>query len=245
MKIEIYEPKCIHEVGVLAEKQENGLWPMQNKESEEDRLFIVCDCKGDDGSGNAISKKFCHDMGQWFDDNAKPNEPISEVLLSKALNIAYDKLKEEGNCRDNNMKFSMALLYIHRDGVTVAHVGNCPIYHARKKKKSLLGFFGKKYDVLYQSTDQQRVLFDKADSIEAEVKLITDIQANDVFALCNAGMLDVDDTVEETFISCMMRSRTTLKGGESYMEYFKREVAKVLCHYNHSAWIIHVKDVLN
>jgi hypothetical protein len=115
----------------------------------------------------------------------------------------------------------------------------------RKKKKSLLGYFGKKYDVLYQSTDQQRVLFDKADSIEAEVKLITDIQANDVFALCNAGMLDVDDTVEETFISCMMRSRTTLKGGESYMEYFKREVAKVLCHYNHSAWIIHVKDVLN
>jgi serine/threonine protein phosphatase PrpC len=118
--------------------------------------------------------------------------------------------------------------------VTLAHVGDCRVYHARPKNKSFFGFFRKNYEMLYQSTDQPRIKVEK-----------TNIQANDVFALCNAGMLDVDDTVEETFISCMMRSRTTLKGGESYMEYFKREVAKVLCHYNHSAWIIHVKDVLN
>ena len=62
MKIEIYEPKCIHEVGALAEKQENALWPIPGKETAEDCLFIVCDSKG----GDVVSKAVCKALVAWF-----------------------------------------------------------------------------------------------------------------------------------------------------------------------------------
>ncbi len=54
-------------------------------------------------------------------------------------------------------------------------------------------------------------------------------------------MMEMDEAGEETFISSIMSHKIgVMSQKESDLEYFKKEIARVLCHHNHSAWVIHV-----
>ena len=244
MDIEIYTPKYIVGTEAKAEKQENALLPQPDKETENDRLFIVCDAKGRDGCGDVVSQAMCTALRKWFDENVAEGKPVDDEQLKMALEQACKKLWGQ-NASDKNIRLSMALLYLHRDGATVAHIGNCRIYHARAKKgKPLLSWGKKDYQILYQSVDHPVIRQGKTDSLNPEVVNITDIQPNDVFALCNAGMLEMDETGEETFIGSIMSDKIGMMSPkESDLNYFKEEIARVLCMYNYSAWIIKFKNV--
>ena len=45
MKIKIYQPLAIHELGKRA-NQEDNIYPAEGKATEQDRLFILCDGMG-------------------------------------------------------------------------------------------------------------------------------------------------------------------------------------------------------
>lgn len=230
----------------MAEKQENALLPLPGKETENDRLFIVCDAKGKDGCGEAVSQAMCTALGTWFSENVVKGEPVNEERLRTALGRICKEIEEQDGNSNKNIRLSMGLLYLHSEGATVAYIGDCRIYHARaKKSKSFLSWFKKDYEILYQSVEQPVIKFGKTDCVNPEVVHITDIQPNDVFAICNAGMLEMDEVSEETFIgSIMSRKIGVMSPQEANLDYFKKEIAHVLCMYNHSAWIIKVKNVL-
>lgn len=246
MNIEIYAPKYIEEIGANAEKQENALLPKPDIETDNDRLFIICDAKGKDGCGDVVSQSLCLALGRWFNENVAEGEPVDGKQLKQALEDVCKELKEQEANKNKNIRLSMALLYLHRDGATIAHIGDCRIYHARaKKSKPLLRWFKKNYEVLYESADQPEIRLGKTDCLNPEVVHITDIQPNDVFSMCNAGMLEMDDTGEETFIGCIMSDKIgVMNPKEADLNYFKEEIVRVLCMYNHSAWIVKVKNVL-
>ena len=73
---------------------------------------------------------------------------------------------------------------------------------------------------------------------------ITDIQPNDVLAICNAGMLEMDEADEELFIGSIMSHRIGMMSfKETDLNYFKKEIAQILCMYNHSAWVIKISNI--
>lgn len=246
MNIEIFPPKYIMEIGEKAEKQENVLFPQSGKETEQDRLFIVCDAKSKDGCGDTVGQTMCTAMETWLNKNVAEGEPVNDEHLKNALEDACKELEKQEANNDNNIRLSMALLYLHRDGATVAYIGDCRIYHARaKKSKPFLCWFKKNYEILYQSVDDTSIRLGKTGCINPKVIHITDIQPNDVFALCNAGMLEMEEIGEETFIGCIMSNRIgVMSPQKADLNYFKKEMVRVLCMYNNSAWIIKIKNIL-
>lgn len=62
--------------------------------------------------------------------------------------------------------------------------------------------------------------------------------------MCNAGMLEMDEACDETFIGSIMSRKIGVMGSkETDLNYFKKEIARVLCMYNHSAWVIKIRSV--
>lgn len=243
MDIEIYTPQYIEGIGARAERQEIALWPQPGKETANDRLFIICDAKCKDGCGKEVSQAMILALGKWFDENVAEGEPVDESLLKMAMEDACKEL--EVAYSDKNIRLSMGLLYLHHDGVTVANIGDCQLYHARTKKNKLfLSRFKKNYEILYLSSDQPSIWLGKTDCVNPEVVHIADIQPDDVFAICNAGMLEMDETGEETFIGSIMSHRIgVMNPKEANLDYFKKEIARILCMYNHSAWIVKIRNV--
>lgn len=243
MRIDIYTPKYINEVGAMAEKQENALWPQPDKETANDKLFIVCDAKGNDGCGDKVSQAMCKTLATWFKENASEGEHVNDELLKNTLEDACKELEIAYN--DKNIRFSMGLLFLNSDGATFAYIGDCRLYHARAKKhKSFLSWFKKNFEILYQSADQPAIKLGKTGSVNPVVMHITDIQPNDVLAICNAGMLEMDEADEELFIGSIMSHRIGMMSfKETDLNYFKKEIAQILCMYNHSAWVIKISNI--
>lgn len=227
----------------MAEKQENALLPQPGEETANDRLFIICDAKGNDGCGDEVSQAMCKALATWFDENVAEGEPVNGEQLKKALEDACKKLEIAHS--DKNIRLSMGLLYLYSDGATFAYIGDCRLYHARAKKHNfILSWFKKDYEVLYQSTDRPVFRFGKTDSLNLEVVHLRDIQPNDVLAMCNAGMLEMDEAVEETFIGSIMSHKIgVMSSKDDNLDYFKKEIARITCMHNHSAWVIKVRSV--
>ena len=130
MKIELYPPLPIHELGQRP-NQEDSLYPLEEEATADDRLFIVCDGMGGYEKGEVASQTVCRVLGKWFRDNAIPETPFVDDLLPIALETAYQELDKYDNGTQMNMGTTLTLLYIHRHGVTAAHIGDSRIYHIR------------------------------------------------------------------------------------------------------------------
>ena len=130
MKIELYPPLPIHELGQRP-NQEDSLYPLADEATTEDRLFIVCDGMGGYEKGEVASQTVCQVLGKWFQDNAIPETPLVDELLHLALETAYQELDRYDNGSVMNLGTTLTLLYIHRHGITAAHIGDSRIYHIR------------------------------------------------------------------------------------------------------------------
>jgi protein phosphatase len=150
------------------------------------------------------------------------------------------------------MGTTLTLLYIGSKGITAAHMGDSRIYHIRPE-----------VGVLYQSRDHSLVfdLFQAGEitfeqmatypqknmvtrammpgednRMRPDIIHITDIQPNDYFYMCSDGMMEKMTNNELlTLFSADMDDK---------MKVGQLKMATNQNFDNHTAWIIHVKDVI-
>ena len=260
MKITIHQPLYIFEIGQRA-NQEDSLYPAGEKATSEDRLFVLCDGMGGHEHGEVASQTVCKALGNWFSDNMAPSQPLTDNQLLAAIEYAYNALDTKDNGGIKKMGTTLTLLYIHARGITAAHIGDSRIYHIRPQSSSPSGRLGGA--ILYQSRDHSLVfdLFQSGEISHEEMATfpqkniitramqpgmdnrarpdiihITDIRPGDYIYMCSDGMLE-QMTNEEL---------VALLSSDISDEEKRSQLIKATANNkdNHSAWLIHIKDVI-
>ena len=245
MKIELYSPLSIHELGQRP-NQEDSLWPQEDKQS---KLFVVCDGMGGHEKGEVASQTVCAALGEWFTKNAK--DPFSDTQLQEALEYAYLKLDAQDGGELKKMGTTLTLLYISSNGITAAHIGDSRIYHIRPSKgilyqsrdHSLVFDLLQAGEITYEemATYPQKNVITRAmtpgedNRCRPDIIHITNIKSGDYFYMCSDGMLE--QMSDEELVNIL---------SEKVPNEIKREkliAATVNNHDNHTAWLLQVKDV--
>ena len=245
MKISLYPPLSIHEIGQRP-NQEDSIIQWNN------RLFVLCDGMGGHEKGEVASQTICQSLATWFEQNINPDAPFTDDQLREALEYAYQQLDQFADGNPKQMGTTLTLLYLHKQGVTAAHIGDSRIYHIRPG-----------VGVLYQSRDHSLVfdLFQSGEitfeemknfkqknivtramtpgednRMRADIIHISDIQPGDYFYLCSDGMLEQMSNDELVGI---LSSKDPDAEKQTLLIKATSENQD-----NHTAWIIQVKDVI-
>ena len=252
MKIKIYQPLAIHELGKRA-NQEDSIYPIKGKATENDRLFLLCDGMGGHEHGEMASQSICKSLSSFLLQHAVASEGLEDKLLSDALAYAYeelDKLAIAGDSRQ--MGTTLTLLYFHSNGCTAAHIGDSRIYHLRPSSHTILyksHDHSLVYD-LYQAgelTYEEMKTFPQKNVItramiagdrnhpKPDVIHISDIQPGDYFYICSDGMLEQmeDEELLDVFAANVR--------DEEKRQMLISETSDNKD--NHSAYIVHIKEV--
>ena len=258
MKIELYPPLSIHEIG-QRENQEDFIIQWNN------RLFVLCDGMGGHEKGEVASQTICQSLATWFENNIKPDEPFTDDQLREAIEYAYTELDKYADGNPRQMGTTLTLLHIGKNGVTAAHMGDSRIYHIRPYSPPELGGVrgGLNEGILYQSRDHSLVfdLFQAGEityeqmatypqknmvtrammpgednRMRLDIIHITDIQPNDYFYICSDGMME-NMTNNELLAIFSADMDDKMKVGQLKMATDQN-------FDNHTAWIIHIKDVI-
>lgn len=245
MKIELYPPLSIHEIG-QRENQEDSIaqW--------EDKLFVLCDGMGGHEHGEVASQTVCQSLTTWFEQNVNTDDPFTDDQLREAIEYAYQQLDQYADGNPRQMGTTLTLLYIGNKCITAAHMGDSRIYHIRPNK-----------NLLYQSRDHSLVfdLFQSGEITYEEMKNfkqknivtramtpgednrmrtdiihITDIQLGDYFYMCSDGMMEkmTNSELLALFSADM----------DDKMKVGQLKKATNQNFDNHTAWIIHIKDII-
>lgn len=252
MRINIYQPLAIHELGKRA-KQEDNIYPIEGKATENDRLFLLCDGMGGHEHGEVASQSVCKSLSSFLLQHAVASEGLEDKLLSDALAYAYeelDKLTIAGDSRQ--MGTTLTLLYFHSNGCTAAHIGDSRIYHLRPSSHTIL-YKSRDHSLVYdlyqagELTYEEMKTFPQKNVItramiagdrnhpKPDVIHISDIQPGDYFYICSDGMLEQmeDEELLDVF-SANVRD-------EEKQQMLISETSDNKD--NHSAYIVHIKEV--
>ena len=245
MKISIYPPQSIHEIGQRP-NQEDSIAQWDN------RLFVLCDGMGGHEKGEVASQTVCQSLVKWFEENIIDNS-FSDDQLREALEYAYTELDKYDDGNPRKMGTTLTLLYMHNKGVTAAHMGDSRIYHIRPRD-----------GVLYQSRDHSLVfdLFQageisydematfsqknivtramtpgKDNRMRPDIIQITDVQSEDRFVLCSDGIIEKGE--KYFFETLFSTDWSDVKIRDFLIEQTSHNQD------NHSAWLIHVSDLVH
>lgn len=247
MRISLYPPLSINEIGQRS-NQEDSIIQWNN------RLFVLCDGMGGHEKGEVASQTVCQSLVKWFEEHVKDNS-FSDDKLREALEYAYAELDRFDDGNPRKMGTTLTLLYIYNKSITAAHMGDSRIYHIRPSKHD--------EGILYQSRDHSLVfdLFQAGEisydematfsqknivtramtpgednRMRPDIIHITDVQPGDYFYLCSDGMLE--QMSNDELISVLISDTTDEEKKKKLIE------STVNNQDNHSAWLIHIKDVV-
>lgn len=244
MKISIYPPLSIHEIG-QRDNQEDALAQWDN------RLFVLCDGMGGHERGEVASQTVCKYLVKWFDDNIK-EDSFSDDQLREALEYAYTELDIFDDDSLRKMGTTLTLLYIHSKGVTAAHIGDSRIYHVRpnvgllyqSRDHSLVFDLFQAGEISYEEMDSfarknivtRAMTSGKDNRMRPDIIHISDVQPEDRFVLCSDGI--IEKGAKYFFGTLFSTDWSDVKIREFLIEQTSHNQD------NHSAWIIHVKGVV-
>jgi protein phosphatase len=257
MKISLYTPLSINEIG-QRDNQEDTIIQWKNC------LFVLCDGMGGHEHGEVASQTVCNSLVTWFDLKDNPNS-LSDDQLRDALEYAYQQLDKYADDNPRQMGTTLTLLYIHAQGVTAVHMGDSRIYHIRPYSPPESGGVrgGLKSGLLYQSRDHSLVFdlfqsgeitYEEMDNyaqknvitramtpgednrMRPDIIHISDIQPGDYFYMCSDGMLEQMSNNE--LVDLLSSDATDDRKRQQLI------AATSMNQDNHSAWLIHVKDVV-
>ena len=252
MRIKIYQPLAIHELGKRA-NQEDGIYPIEGKATENDRLFLLCDGMGGHEHGEVASQSICKSLSSFLLQHAVASEGLEDKLLSDALAYAYeelDKLAVAGDTRQ--MGTTLTLLYFHSNGCTAAHIGDSRIYHLRPSSHTIL-YKSRDHSLVYDLYQAGELTYEKMKTFpqknvitramiagdrnhpKPDVIHISDIQPGDYFYICSDGMLEQmeDEELLDVFsanVSDEEKRQMLISEASDNKD-------------NHSAYIVHIKEV--
>lgn len=245
MKIELYPQLSIHEIG-QRDNQEDAIVQWDN------RLFILCDGMGGHEKGEVASQTVSQSLATWFENNINSDEPFTDNQLREALEYAYLQLDQYANDNFKQMGTTLTLLHINMQGVTAAHMGDSRIYHIRpnngtlyqSRDHSLVFDLFQAGEITYEemATFPQKNIVTRAmtpgedNRMRPDIIHISDIQPGDYFYMCSDGMLEQMDNNQ--LVALLSSQLTDEEKKNKLIEFTKGNQD------NHSAWIIHIKDVI-
>ena len=256
MKIEIHLPLSIYELGQRA-NQEDNIYPQLGRATAADRLFLVCDGMGGHERGEVASSIVCQAIPQYFQQaGISPDKGLSDEDLRNAIEYAFRQLDRADDGAMKKMGTTLTLLYIHRAGVTCAHIGDSRIYHIRPIQESVKRILYQSRDHslvydLYQAgeiayeemrTSPQKNIITRAmqpgedNRVRADIVHITNVLPGDYFYLCTDGMFE--EMENDELVDILSSNQTDEAKRQQLIEATKNN------HDNHSAYLIHVKEVL-
>lgn len=245
MKISLYPPLSIHEMGQRP-NQEDSIIQWEN------RLFILCDGMGGHEKGEVASQTVCQSLATWFENNITSDEPFTDNQLREALEYTYLQLDQYADGNLKQLGTTLTLLHISMQGVTAAHIGDSRIYHIRpnigtlyqSRDHSLVFDLFQAGEITYEemATFPQKNIVTRAmtpgenNRMRPDIIHITDILPDDYFYMCSDGMLERMDNDQ---LVALLSSQLTDEEKRNKLIGFTK------CNQdNHSAWIIHIKDVI-
>ena len=245
MKISLYPPLSIHEMGQRP-NQEDSIIQWDN------RLFILCDGMGGHEKGEVASQTVCQSLATWFENNITSDEPFTDNQLREALEYTYLQLDQYADGNLKQMGTTLTLLHISMQGVTAAHIGDSRIYHIRpnigtlyqSRDHSLVFDLFQAGEITYEemATFPQKNIVTRAmtpgenNRMRPDIIHITDILPGDYFYMCSDGMLELMDN--DQLVALLSSQLTDEEKRKQLIELTKDNQD------NHSAWIIHIKDVI-
>lgn len=200
------------------ENNEDSIFPLSELANSGQRFFMVCDGVGGAEKGEVASTLACDSFKTFFDTFLEGNDPSEEfinkaVLYTESRFDEYVKLYPEAK----GMATTLTFLYVGTSGVTIAHIGDSRIYHIRNGKilsvtedHSLvnswvqLGKITKEEAAVHsQKNVITRAIIGSEYSVNADVKLISDVRPGDNFLMCTDGVTEcfTDDEIERLFSS--------------------------------------------
>lgn len=250
MKLKIFTPLAIQELGTRG-NQEDFIYPELGQATDQDCLFILCDGMGGHENGEVASMTFTTALADYFTKHPVGDKVLADETLADAMKHAYGVLDAKDDGGYKKMGTTLTLLYLHRGGITAAHIGDSRIYHIRPNDKLL--YVSRDHSLvfdLYQSgeisfdemkTSKQKNVITRAvlpgedNRVRPDVIHITDIQPGDYFFMCSDGMLEQMDD-EELF--------RLFSGSGSDQKKLRQLIAATADNDdNHSAYIIHIESV--
>lgn len=251
MKIEIHPPLSIYELG-QRDNQEDYLWPDSPSEKT-NNLFILCDGMGGHEHGEVASRLVCISIPHFLRKAyLLENCALTDEDLKQALECAYQQLDREGSDGLKKMGTTLTLLHLGHNGVTALHMGDSRIYHIRpgvgvlyqSRDHSLVFDLYQAGEITFEemATSPQKNIVTRAmtpgkeNRSRPDIIHITDVKAGDYFYMCSDGMLE-QMTNEEL---------AALLSSDISDEEKRNQLLKATANNkdNHSAWLIHIKDVI-
>ncbi len=250
MKIAISTPQAINNIGGRG-NNEDSIYPPSENATTNNQLFLVCDGVGGNDKGEIASRLACDKFAEYFEQHTievSDQAYIDEVL--KYTESAFDKYFED-HSEAKGMATTLTLLYLHKNGATVAHVGDSRVYQFREGEiifqtidHSLVNDLLKAgaIDEEQAKDHPQKNVISRAiqgscvKSTKAEVDSIIDIKAGDYFFMCSDGILE---NISDFEIGQVLNQ--SISDAEKKEQILKR--CLINPHDNFTCYIVPIKSV--
>jgi protein phosphatase len=195
--IKIQEQAFISELGLRSNNEDKcGYLP--------ESTYVVCDGVGGLDKGEIASDIVCSSILDVYAQDAN-------CSIDWALPLAESRLASylEANQNSQGMATTLTLAQVREDGVYVAWVGDSRIYQFRSGK---IHYVTKDHSWVNEAVDLGLITLEESINhpksniitravqankpVKADIKLITDILAEDYFLLCSDGVLESWDNSE-------------------------------------------------
>lgn len=242
--------------------QEDSMFPEAGKQSDSDRLFILCDGMGGHDAGEVASMTVCDAMSKSILNDGHDCEGVFDKKdFENALEAAYEALDEKDSGAEKKMGTTLTFLKLYEKGAFIAHMGDSRVYHIRPGKS------GEDTKILHETSDhslvndlikigelsREEARMSKQKNVitramqphmdrrpNADIYETADIRPGDYFYMCSDGMLEQAEMEDGTSIKNIFSER----GGDDEK---KVEILKSVTENNrdnHTAFIIHIIDVI-
>lgn len=239
------------------------MFPEFGKQTDTDRLFILCDGMGGHDAGEVASATVCEAMSKSIlnDGHDKDGEFTTDDF-DTAIDKAFIALDKKDTGAEKKMGTTMTFLKLHNGGAFIAHMGDSRVYHIRPGKD------GESTEILHETSDHSLVNdlikigeLSKKDARnsnqkniitramqpnmgrrpKAEIYRTADIRPGDYFYMCSDGMLEQAEMEDGSSLKNVFSEM----GGsdENKVEILKSVTEKN--RDNHTAFIIHITDVID
>ena len=238
--------------------QEDSIYPLYGKQTDADRLFILCDGMGGHDAGEVASATVCEAMSQSVNASVPNSEALfTEDMLLKAVADAFHALDQKDSGATKKMGTTMTFLKLHAGGATIAHMGDSRVYHIRPGKdadSTQILFMTEDHSLVNdlvkigELTPEEARVSPQKNIItramqphmerqpKADIHHVTDIKPGDYFYLCSDGML-------EEMEDANIRFNFSDMNGDDANKVQVLTNATIDNRDNHTALIIHILDV--
>lgn len=251
---EIEHPLSFSVIGKRT-NNEDSIYPKQGEANTSTRLFLVCDGMGGTEGGEIASRVTCEIISQYFSENVKFHNDI--YLIEQHINNAVEQVQAQLDAivlekpHLNKMGATLTLLYIHNQGVTIAHIGDSRVYHIQDSNfwhTEDDSFVYELYKIgaiekFEMATHPKKnvitkVLQSDVEKVKADIKHLSNIKNGDYFLLMSDGVLEA--FTEEELLS-LVRDKT-LSDSEK-LDRIKKQCNE-FSRDNHSLIMVKMQDVL-